>query len=60
MAGGCSLDGAIQDQIDASLKDALELARSRIPVSEGLAHCEIVMLRYQSHVARLFWVSVYV
>ena len=40
MAGGWSRDGAVQDQIDASLKDALELARSRIPVGEGLAHCE--------------------
>jgi phage/conjugal plasmid C-4 type zinc finger TraR family protein len=40
MAGGWSRDGAVQDQIDASLKDALELARSRIPVSDGLAHCE--------------------
>ena len=40
MAGGWSRDGAVQDQIDASLKDALELARSRIPAGEGLAHCE--------------------
>ena len=40
MAGGWARDGAVQDQIDASLKDALELARSRIPVGEGLAHCE--------------------
>ena len=34
MAGGWSRDGAVQDQIDASLKDALELARSRIPAGE--------------------------
>ena len=40
MAGGWSQDGAVQDQIDANLKDALELARSRIPVGKGLVHCE--------------------
>ena len=35
MTGGWSQVGAVQDQIDASLKDVLELARSRIPVGEG-------------------------
>ena len=40
MAGGWSRDGAVQNQIDANLKDALELARSRIPVGKGLVHCE--------------------
>ena len=40
MSGGWSRDGAVQDQIDANLKDALELARSRIPAGEVLAHCE--------------------
>ncbi len=40
MAGGWSRDGAVQDQIDASVEDAVELARSRLPRGEGLRHCE--------------------
>lgn len=40
MAGGWSRDGAVQDQIDASVEDAIELARSRLPRGEGLHHCE--------------------
>ncbi len=40
MAGGWSRDGAVQDQIDASVQDAVQLARSRLPDGEGLAHCE--------------------
>ena len=40
MAGGWSRDGAVQDQIDASVEDAVSLARSRLPKGEGLSHCE--------------------
>ncbi len=40
MAGGWSRDGAVQDQIDASVEDAIERARSRLPQGESLAHCE--------------------
>lgn len=40
MAGGWSRDGAVQDQIDASVEDAVKLARSRLPVGEGLTHCQ--------------------
>lgn len=40
MAGGWTRDGAVQDQIDASVKDAVELARSRLPQGESLQHCE--------------------
>ncbi len=40
MAGGWSRDGAVQDQIDASVEDAVKLARSRLPDGEGLTHCE--------------------
>lgn len=40
MAGGWSKDGAVQDQIDASIEDAVKLARSRIPSGEGADHCE--------------------
>lgn len=40
MAGGWSRDGAVQDQIDASVQDAVELARSRLPRGESLSSCE--------------------
>ena len=40
MAGGWTRDGAVQDQIDASVEDAVKLARSRLPDGEGLTHCE--------------------
>ena len=40
MAGGWSRDGAVQDQIDASVEDAVKLARSRMPDGEGLSHCQ--------------------
>ena len=40
MAGGWTRDGAVQDQIDASVKDAVNLARSRLSDGEGLTHCE--------------------
>jgi phage/conjugal plasmid C-4 type zinc finger TraR family protein len=40
MAGGWSRDGAVQDQIDASVEDAVQLARSRLPKGESLLHCE--------------------
>ena len=40
MAVGWSRDGAVQDQINASLADAVKLARSRLPKGEGRTHCE--------------------
>ena len=40
MAGGWSRDGAVQDQIDASVEDAVARARSRLPRGESLTHCE--------------------
>jgi len=40
MAGGWSKDGAVQDQIDASVEDAVNLARSQLPQGESLVHCE--------------------
>ena len=40
MAGGWARDGAVQDQIDANVADAVELARSRLPRGESLRHCE--------------------
>jgi phage/conjugal plasmid C-4 type zinc finger TraR family protein len=40
MAGGWTRDGGVQDQIDASVQDAVKLARSRLPDGEGLNYCE--------------------
>jgi phage/conjugal plasmid C-4 type zinc finger TraR family protein len=40
MANGWAPDGAVQDQIEDSLKDALANARSRMPAGEGLTECE--------------------
>ena len=40
MAGGWARDGAVQDQIDASVEDAVNRARSQLPQGEGLTHCE--------------------
>lgn len=40
MAGGWAKDGAVQDQIDASVEDAVEAARSRLGRGESLTHCE--------------------
>jgi len=40
MAGGWSRDGAVQDQIDASVDDAVKLARSRLPQGDSLLNCE--------------------
>lgn len=40
MAGGWSKEGAVQDQIDASVEDAVKLARRQLPTGESLIHCE--------------------
>lgn len=40
MAGGWSRDGGVQEQIDASVDDAVNLARSRLPQGESATHCE--------------------
>ena len=40
MAGGWAKDGAVQDQIDASVEDAVKRARSEMPSGESLSHCE--------------------
>ena len=39
MASGWAGDGAVQDQIDATVKDAVERAKSRLPAGPGLTHC---------------------
>ena len=40
MAGGWSRDGAVQDQIDASIKDAIKEAKAQLPKGESLEYCE--------------------
>jgi phage/conjugal plasmid C-4 type zinc finger TraR family protein len=40
MAGGWSSDGAVQDQIDATIEDAVQRARSELPCGESLRNCE--------------------
>jgi phage/conjugal plasmid C-4 type zinc finger TraR family protein len=39
MAGGFAKDGAVQEQIDASIEDAVQRARSRLPRGESLREC---------------------
>lgn len=39
MAGGWAKDGAVQDQIDASVEDAVKRARSQLPQGKSLTHC---------------------
>ncbi|MEM6662528.1 MAG: DksA/TraR family C4-type zinc finger protein [Pseudomonadota bacterium] len=40
MAGGWARDGAVQDQIDASVQDELQrMAARKLPVGESLEHC---------------------
>ncbi|MFK8068420.1 MAG: DksA/TraR family C4-type zinc finger protein [Gammaproteobacteria bacterium] len=40
MATGWAHDGAVQEQIDASVDDAVKLARSQLPTGKSLTHCE--------------------
>lgn len=40
MASGWAKDGAVQDQIDDSVAEALERVRSRLPAGAGRTHCE--------------------
>ncbi len=41
MAVGWAKDGAVQEQIDADIGDAVQLARSRMPKGESLTHCQV-------------------
>lgn len=40
MAGGWARDGAVQDQIEDTVADAVKSARARIPTGEGARYCE--------------------
>lgn len=39
MAGGFTKDGAVQDQIDASLADEVNRVRGQLPRGESASHC---------------------
>jgi phage/conjugal plasmid C-4 type zinc finger TraR family protein len=40
MAGGWTRDGAVQDQIDDTVKDAIEAARLRMPAGPSAEECD--------------------
>ncbi|QJU59276.1 DksA/TraR family C4-type zinc finger protein [Sphingomonas sp. AP4-R1] len=40
MANGWAPDGAVQDQIDDTVRDAVSAARARMPVGEGTEGCD--------------------
>lgn len=40
MAGGFAKDGAVQDQIDATIEDAVTHARNQLPRGASLEQCE--------------------
>jgi len=39
MAGGFAKDGAVQDQIDATIEDAVKHARAQLPRGDSLKNC---------------------
>jgi phage/conjugal plasmid C-4 type zinc finger TraR family protein len=40
LAGGFAKDGAVQEQIDATIEDAVTRVRDRLPKGASLANCE--------------------
>ncbi len=40
MATGWAKEGAVQEQIDATIEEAIQRARSQLPQGPGLMHCE--------------------
>ncbi len=40
MAGGWTRDGAVQDQIDDTVSDAVMAARARMPTGASAEHCD--------------------
>ena len=40
MAVGWARDGAVQDQINATVDDAVQLARNRLPEGDSCSQCE--------------------
>ena len=40
MAGGFAKDGAVQDQIDATVEDTVKRVRDQLPCGMSLSNCE--------------------
>ncbi len=40
MATGWAREGAVQEQIDATVEEAIQLAQSRLPKGESSTHCQ--------------------
>ncbi len=40
MATGWAKEGAVQEQIDATIQEGIERARSQLPKGPSLTHCE--------------------
>ena len=40
MAVGWAKDSGVQDQMDATVESAVQLAKSKLPSGESLTHCE--------------------
>lgn len=40
MASGWAGDGAVQDQIDSTIEDAIDRARRQLPSGDSRTHCE--------------------
>lgn len=40
MAGGWARDGAVQDQIDDTVNDAVSAARARLPKGDSAEYCD--------------------
>jgi phage/conjugal plasmid C-4 type zinc finger TraR family protein len=40
MAGGWTRDGAVQEQIDDTVSDAVKLARARMPSGDSVTECD--------------------
>ena len=40
MAGGFAKDGAVQDQIDATVEDAVKRVRDQLVQGQSLTHCD--------------------
>ena len=40
MAGGFSKDGAVQEQIDATIDDAVSSVRRQLPTGPSRSHCD--------------------
>jgi len=52
MASGWAPDGAVQDQIDDSITDAVRLARAKLATGPGETHCQVYARRFRRPGAR--------